>query len=48
MISNLFQGGRMRSKQAKVFSLILATAITSTFTALPYTTKAMTEKNGVI
>ena len=38
----------MRSKQAKVFSLILATAITSTFTALPYTTKAMTEKNGVI
>ena len=48
MISNLFQGGRMRSKQAKVFGLILATAITSTFTALPYTTKAMTEKNGVI
>ena len=38
----------MRSKQAKVFGLILATAITSTFTALPYTTKAMTEKNGVI
>lgn len=48
MISNLFQGGRMRSKQAKVFGLILATAITSTFTALPYTTKAITEKNGVI
>ena len=48
MISNLFQGERMRSKQAKVFGLILATAITSTFTALPYTTKAMTEKNGVI
>ena len=38
----------MRSKQAKVFGLILATAITSAFTALPYTTKAMTEKNGVI
>ena len=26
----------------------MATAISSTFTALPYTTKAMTEKNGVI
>ena len=38
----------MRSKQAKICSLILATAISSTFTALPYTTKAMTEKNGII
>lgn len=38
----------MRSKQAKICSLILATAISSTFAALPYTAKAMTEKNGVI
>ncbi|MGP1434892.1 MAG: Ig-like domain-containing protein [Catonella sp.] len=38
----------MRSKQAKICSLILATAITSTFSVLPYTAKAMTEKNGVI
>ena len=38
----------MRSKQAKICSLILATAITSTFSTLPYTAKAMTEKKGVI
>lgn len=38
----------MRSKQAKICSLILATAISSTFAALPYAAKAMTEKNGVI
>ena len=38
----------MRSKQAKVFSLILATAISSTFTAVPYQAKAMTDKNGII
>lgn len=38
----------MRSKQAKIFSLILVTAISSTFAALSYAAKAMTEKNGVI
>ena len=38
----------MRNKQAKLCSLILATAITGTFSTMPYTAKAMTEKNGVI
>lgn len=38
----------MRKKQAKLCTLILATAISSTFAAVPYNTKAMTEKNDII
>lgn len=38
----------MRSKQAKICSLILATAVSSIFSTVSYTAKAVTEKNNII
>ena len=38
----------MRSKQAKICSLILATAVSSIFSTASYTAKAVTEKNNII